>query len=921
MRVSTLLAALAAAVAVRADKASFDCAMRGLAVEFAASANPGLSAEALAGIAAALDGAPEKPAGCNVTVPTALAAARELPALAGPPLRSVAGATVYVDYAAGSDSAAGTQAAPFKTVARGLAATRAAGAGSAIILRAGTHFLAAPLVLDARDTGLTVQSFPGEAAWLSRGTPLAGITWTPYNQTGGSGTWDTFPGQNAVYGAVEGPTFHYFGNTDDAPTCQAACAADYARSGRCTIYTWHDKNQGSYALNCWFRYDGNLQLDAESGHLSGFLDAPQNVWVADLSALSLAAVVGLRDAAGKRLVRARYPNADPELGFGSSLSATSWTRTSVPVQPGVQFRPPTPERNSSYSFIHYQGGYGGICAVPGFGFTESPGSMYWCGNQTEGGGAFTWRTPVGMSVSASTLPHLPYANAAGAVVQAWHPERWASRMYLLDGSSITWDAATKTADIAFVAGGFQDARGSDDAGNFYIENVFEELDAPSEWFYNETTHQLFLYYNATAGTPPPGDGSLVAVAGGASALITVAATQAAPLRGLALRGLGFRDTAYVYFEPHSIPSGGDWALSRTAAVLLEGTEGTAVAGCRFERLDGTALMLSGYNRGAEVVDNDFVWIGGSAMVSWGRTAGDPTGTDGPDGTNGDQPRYSHFARNVGHELGIWEKQSSLLMQAKTSDSLVEANVGFNGPRAGINQNDGFGGNNSFVKNLVFNMCRESGDRESLPLPSTHTPSSPIAHAPLPLHLADGPFNSWDRQVFETYKGAGSTGFGADWNFLTSNFLLSNYESQEGIDNDDGSAYYNSSRNFLVYSGNGMKSDFGGHDNVHHHNVYAYVGAGFSICNQLKGHPDQFYANHLVQDRDGDYGGGQACKTTADEDATVVHDNVVYTPTGTVTECGMTLAQWQAAGNDPGTTAAVTPADTDLLAFARAALGM
>lgn len=123
-------------------------------------------------------------------------------------------------------------------------------------------------------------------------------------------------------------------------------------------------------------------------------------------------------------------------------------------------------------------------------------------------------------------------------------------------------------------------------------------------------------------------------------------------------------------------------------MLLEGTEGATVAGCSFERLDGTGLMLSGYNRHAEVVDNDFSWIGGSAMVAWGRTTGDPTGAEGPDGTGGDQPRYSHFARNVGREIGIWEKQSSLLMQAKTSDSLIEANVGFNGPRAGINQNDG-----------------------------------------------------------------------------------------------------------------------------------------------------------------------------------------------------------------------------------------
>jgi len=180
----------------------------------------------------------------------------------------------------------------------------------------------------------------------------------------------------------------------------------------------------------------------------------------------------------------------------------------------------------------------------------------------------------------------------------------------------------------------------------------------------------------------------VAVAGGATGLVNVTGSQAAPVPGLSFRGLGFRDTAYVYFAPHSIPSGGDWALSRTAALQLEGTEGVAVDGCVFERLDGTALLLSGYNRNAAITGNDFKWIGNSAMVAWGRTTGDATGTEGPDGTAGDQPRYSYIAYNVGHELGVWEKQSSLLMQAKTSDSLVIGNIGFNGPRAGINQNDG-----------------------------------------------------------------------------------------------------------------------------------------------------------------------------------------------------------------------------------------
>lgn len=60
-------------------------------------------------------------------------------------------------------------------------------------------------------------------------------------------------------------------------------------------------------------------------------------------------------------------------------------------------------------------------------------------------------------------------------------------------------------------------------------------------------------------------------------------------------------------------------------------------------------------------------------------------------------------------------------------------------------------------------------------------------------------------------------------------MIANYNAQEAIDNDDGSAYYNTHDNFLVYSGNGMKSDFSGHDNHAHNNIYGYIGIGLEIC--------------------------------------------------------------------------------------------
>ena len=40
---------------------------------------------------------------------------------------------------------------------------------------------------------------------------------------------------------------------------------------------------------------------------------------------------------------------------------------------------------------------------------------------------------------------------------------------------------------------------------------------------------------------------------------------------------------------------------------------------------------------------------------------------------------------------------------------VQGNVIFNGPRAGINFNDGFGGGTNVSDNLIYNQCRESGD--------------------------------------------------------------------------------------------------------------------------------------------------------------------------------------------------------------------
>jgi hypothetical protein len=50
----------------------------------------------------------------------------------------------------------------------------------------------------------------------------------------------------------------------------------------------------------------------------------------------------------------------------------------------------------------------------------------------------------------------------------------------------------------------------------------------------------------------------------------------------------------------------------------------------------------------------------------------------------------------------------------------------------------------------------------------------------------GPFNSWDRQVYVTDVRTGQPDVIKEWDDISHNFIIANYNSQEAIDNDDGS---------------------------------------------------------------------------------------------------------------------------------------
>ena len=155
-------------------KNTTECEIRLLAYEYALKAQPQRAATKMVEVFDAL----ELQASCGVARPT--------PAALPPPSYPLpaAGTALYVDAVKGSDGNAGTEAAPLATVHAALAGVRGSAKKlSAIVLRAGTHFLCAPLNLTAADSGLTLTNYPGEEAWLSGGAPLA-TTWRPFNVSG-----------------------------------------------------------------------------------------------------------------------------------------------------------------------------------------------------------------------------------------------------------------------------------------------------------------------------------------------------------------------------------------------------------------------------------------------------------------------------------------------------------------------------------------------------------------------------------------------------------------------------------------------------------------------------------------------------------------------------------------------------------------
>ena len=387
-----------------------------------------------------------------------------------------------------------------------------------------------------------------------------------------------------------------------------------------------------------------------------------------------------------------------------------------------------------------------------------------------------------------------WADPTGAYLHALHPALW---------GGVHWRVTGKKPDGTLaLEGGTQNNRGAAMHRVYrMIENVFEELDAPGEWFHDRKSNTLYYF-------PPPGTDLAKATIEIVRLrhLIELQGTPAQPVKWLQLRGLTFRHAARTFMDTKEPLLRSDWTIYRGGAVLLTGTEDCAIADCTFDQLGGNAIFVNNYNRRAtvrgcliaEAGANGICFVGDPAAVrnalfNYDRRLkpADLDRTPGPKSDN--YPADCLVDDCLIYRSGRVEKQTAPVEIDMAQSITIRHCSIYDVPRAGINIGDGCWGGHVIEFCDVFDTVMETGDH--------------------------GSFNSWGRdrywpgEIFHLDDDAAwATNSELPFLDVTKPIILRNnrWRCDHGwdIDLDDGSSNYEIRNNLCLNGGIKNREGFG-----------------------------------------------------------------------------------------------------------------
>lgn len=379
-----------------------------------------------------------------------------------------------------------------------------------------------------------------------------------------------------------------------------------------------------------------------------------------------------------------------------------------------------------------------------------------------------------------------WADPTGAYFHAMHPALWGGVHWRVTGKKLDGSLA--------MVGGTQNNRGSAMHGVYrMIENVFEELDAPGEWFHDRKANMLYYF-------PPTGTDMAKATVEIVRLrhLIELQGTASQPVKWLQFRGLTFRHTARTFMETKEPLLRSDWTIYRGGAVVMTETEDCEIADCTLDQLGGNGIFVSNYNRRAtirgcliaEAGANGICFVGDPAAVRNALFNYDqrlkPAALDRTPGPKSDNyPADCLVEDCLIYRSGRIEKQTAPVEIDMAQSITVRHCSIYDVPRSGINIGDGCWGGHVIEFCDVFDTVMETGDH--------------------------GSFNSWGRDRFwppSVFNLDDDTFFAANRDLplldVTKPIILRNnrWRCDHGwdIDLDDGSSNYEIRDNLCLNGG-------------------------------------------------------------------------------------------------------------------------
>ena len=419
-----------------------------------------------------------------------------------------------------------------------------------------------------------------------------------------------------------------------------------------------------------------------------------------------------------------------------------------------------------------------------------------------------------------------WADPAGGYFHAMHPALWGDFTWRITGKDPQGGVTRE--------GGWQNNRGGAVHRTIrFVENIFEELDAPGEWFLDAKTHTLFFY--------PPAGLDLAGATIEATrlrSLVEFRGTEDQPVRFVTLRGLTFRHAARTVMDTKEPLLRTDWAIYRGGAVFFEGAEDCALEDCFLDQLGGNAIFVNHYNRRVTVRGCHLAKAGASGVCF----VGDPRAARNPlfnysqvnkledlDRTPG--PRSQNFPADCLVEdcliylTGRVEKQTAGVNIDLAQNITVRHCSIYDVPRAGINIGDGCWGGHVVEFCDVFDTVKETGDHGSFNSWGRDRYWRP--------HIAE--VNAWVRQVPELPR----------LDAVRPVILRNNrWRCDHGwdIDLDDGSSFYVITNNLCLRGGIKNREGYG---RVVENNIM--VGSGFHPHVWFASSGDRFQRNIVSSD--------------------------------------------------------------------------